>query len=215
MSKFHRLTTTCRLLCFQQVAAGSGPSRLDQIGQNLRPLTTLAAPQQTSHLTQGLEQQQSCGAHLHFRPTFHSYQQRAVFNFPSAVESKKYTERRLIGYEPPKLRVLVVSVCCCPFHKLSWSIVIRYSPQQLYTVVSGIEHYKDFVPWCVRSEVLDRPSADYLEAELEVGFKLFTERQVCICTLIIRCPASCLMLLQEAGCVPTAGVFNAAGTRQR
>lgn len=52
----------------------------------------------------------------------------------------------------------------------------RYSPQQLYTVVAGIEHYKDFVPWCVRSNIIHQPSADYLEAELEVGFKLFTER---------------------------------------
>ncbi|KAK9867614.1 hypothetical protein WJX84_008733 [Apatococcus fuscideae] len=84
-----------------------------------------------------------------------SNRRRTIFNFPAADESKKYTERKLIGY----------------------------SPQQLYTVVAGIEHYKDFVPWCVRSSITHQPSADYLEAELEVGFKLFTERYTSKVTL--------------------------------
>ena len=52
----------------------------------------------------------------------------------------------------------------------------RYSPEQLYQVVSKVEDYKDFVPWCERSTVLQRRGDDYMEAELEVGFKIFVER---------------------------------------
>ena len=52
----------------------------------------------------------------------------------------------------------------------------RYSPEQLFTVVADVDHYHEFVPWCQRSEVLVRRDMEYVEAELEVGFKLFVER---------------------------------------
>ena len=51
-----------------------------------------------------------------------------------------------------------------------------YSPEQLYHVVSKVEDYKEFVPWCERSTVIQRPDESYMEAELEVGFKVFVER---------------------------------------
>ncbi len=51
----------------------------------------------------------------------------------------------------------------------------RWSPQQLYEVVADVTHYKEFVPWCQRSVVtLDKDN--YMEAELEVGFRVFVER---------------------------------------
>jgi hypothetical protein len=52
----------------------------------------------------------------------------------------------------------------------------RYSQDQLYHVVADIEHYREFVPWCQRSEVLQRRPPSFVEAELEVGFKMFVER---------------------------------------
>jgi ribosome-associated toxin RatA of RatAB toxin-antitoxin module len=53
----------------------------------------------------------------------------------------------------------------------------RWSPDQLYEVVSRVEDYSQFVPWCVGSTVLrSRPDGGYLEAELEVGFQVFMER---------------------------------------
>jgi ribosome-associated toxin RatA of RatAB toxin-antitoxin module len=52
----------------------------------------------------------------------------------------------------------------------------RYSPKQLYDVVAEVQHYKEFVPWCQRSHIIRREGDTFLEAELEVGFRLFVER---------------------------------------
>lgn len=76
---------------------------------------------------------------------------RGFFSLPGNAggeSGKHYRERRLMGY----------------------------SPSQMYDVVSAVEHYKEFVPWCERSTVLTRRGEDYMEAELEVGFKVFVER---------------------------------------
>jgi ribosome-associated toxin RatA of RatAB toxin-antitoxin module len=59
---------------------------------------------------------------------------------------------------------------------LKMSLPCRYSQDQLYEVVAAVEHYKEFVPWCQRSEIVQRKPPTFLEAELEVGFKMFVER---------------------------------------
>ena len=43
-------------------------------------------------------------------------------------------------------------------------------------MVAAVEHYREFVPWCQKSELIKREDDKYLEAVLEVGFKLFVER---------------------------------------
>ena len=45
-------------------------------------------------------------------------------------------------------------------------------------MVAGVEHYKEFVPWCQRSDIILKNPPGYVEAELEVGFKMFVERYV-------------------------------------
>jgi hypothetical protein len=45
--------------------------------------------------------------------------------------------------------------------------VCRYTPVQVF----------DFVPWCQKSKVLWRTD-DKMDAELEIGFKLFVERYI-------------------------------------
>ncbi|ORX93094.1 cyclase/dehydrase [Basidiobolus meristosporus CBS 931.73] len=59
----------------------------------------------------------------------------------------------------------------------------RYSPQQLYEVVSNVDDYKKFLPWCSDSRVLvSRPPSaplggrKVMQAELVVGFQAFNER---------------------------------------
>ena len=60
-----------------------------------------------------------------------------------------------------------------PLHAL---LERSYSQEQLYTVVADVEHYREFVPWCQRSEVIQSKPPSFVEAELEVGFKMFVER---------------------------------------
>eukprot|EP01026_Neomeris_dumetosa_P041608 TRINITY_DN3451_c0_g2_i3.p1 TRINITY_DN3451_c0_g2~~TRINITY_DN3451_c0_g2_i3.p1 ORF type:complete len:259 (-),score=10.85 TRINITY_DN3451_c0_g2_i3:1088-1864(-) len=54
--------------------------------------------------------------------------------------------------------------------------LIGYSPQQLFEVVSSVQNYNKFVPWCQKSVVTKQLTKQYMEAELEVGFQLFIEK---------------------------------------
>lgn len=54
----------------------------------------------------------------------------------------------------------------------------RWSPTQLYNVISKVEDYNKFVPWCRKSMVVKRVGDSYMEAELEVGFQMLRERWV-------------------------------------
>lgn len=54
--------------------------------------------------------------------------------------------------------------------------LVGWTPEQLYTVVAGVEDYHKFVPWCQKSRVVKPCVNNYLEAELEVGFQLLVER---------------------------------------
>lgn len=57
--------------------------------------------------------------------------------------------------------------------------LLGYSPEQMFAVVSNVENYREFVPWCQTSTVLyTSEDGKYLEAELEVGFQVFVERWV-------------------------------------
>jgi len=53
--------------------------------------------------------------------------------------------------------------------------VIGYTPEQVFDVVAAVDLYEDFVPWCQKSKVLWRTD-EKMDAELEIGFKLFVER---------------------------------------
>ncbi len=36
------------------------------------------------------------------------------------------------------------------------SVLLWYSPHEMYELVTGIERYPQFLPWCARAEVLER-----------------------------------------------------------
>ena len=65
--------------------------------------------------------------------------------------------------------------------------LLAYPPSHVYAVVSSVEHYSHFVPWCLDSRVLQRaPDGRYLEAELAVGFRLFSESYTSRVTMVPR-----------------------------
>ncbi|CAM9361413.1 unnamed protein product [Scytosiphon promiscuus] len=54
--------------------------------------------------------------------------------------------------------------------------VVPYSPEQFFEVVADVDSYKEFVPFCVDSRVVKVIDKATMEAEMSVGFKLFTEK---------------------------------------
>ncbi|MEO5363293.1 MAG: type II toxin-antitoxin system RatA family toxin [Magnetococcus sp. DMHC-8] len=47
---------------------------------------------------------------------------------------------------------------------------VPFSQNQMYNLVVDVERYPDFLPWCVKSRVLERSENQFL-AELTVAFK--------------------------------------------
>lgn len=53
--------------------------------------------------------------------------------------------------------------------------LIKQPIATLYEVVSDVDRYKEFVPWCKNSRIVTR-SGNSMTAELEVGFNIFSEK---------------------------------------
>ena len=53
--------------------------------------------------------------------------------------------------------------------------VLPYTPEQLYTLVAEVEHYPQFLPWCVAARIRERREG-MIVADLVIGFKMIRER---------------------------------------
>ena len=49
------------------------------------------------------------------------------------------------------------------------SVLLWYTPREMYDLVTGVEAYPDFLPWCERAEVLERTS-DGMTARLHLAY---------------------------------------------
>lgn len=58
----------------------------------------------------------------------------------------------------------------------------RHTVQQVYKVVYEIEHYKDFLPWCIDS-VVTKETGNVLHAQLVVGFPPIKESYSSVVTV--------------------------------
>lgn len=81
-------------------------------------------------------------------------QTRFFFSLPGSSLTKEHSEKKVIGY----------------------------SMDQMYDVVSNVDDYKKFVPFCTESHVFQR-SETHARANLEVGFQVLTERYTSVLTL--------------------------------
>lgn len=72
-------------------------------------------------------------------------------------------------------RILSNSVVTSRTHKERR--LLKFSNEELYEIVSSVDSYHKFVPWCLQSTVL-RSSPTHLEAELCVGYGLFHEKYI-------------------------------------
>lgn len=52
--------------------------------------------------------------------------------------------------------------------------VLPYTAAQLYGLVADVEHYPEFLPWCLAVRIRAREGAT-LRADMAIGFKMFRE----------------------------------------
>ncbi len=53
--------------------------------------------------------------------------------------------------------------------------VLPYTPEQMFDIVADIEHYPDFLPWCVATRVRAH-EGNVITADVVIGYKMFRER---------------------------------------
>ena len=53
--------------------------------------------------------------------------------------------------------------------------VLPFSQRQLFDLVADVEHYPEFLPWCVAARVRRREGSRIV-ADLAIGFRMFRER---------------------------------------
>ena len=60
--------------------------------------------------------------------------------------------------------------------------VVPFSPEQLFDLVSDIQRYPEFLPWCVGARIRKR-DGNRIVADLVIGYKLIRERFTSTVTL--------------------------------
>lgn len=61
--------------------------------------------------------------------------------------------------------------------------LVPFSPSQLYSVVSDVDSYCEFAPWCTSSKITKRIDDSHLIADLSVGFRFLSDNYTSVITL--------------------------------
>jgi coenzyme Q-binding protein COQ10 len=61
--------------------------------------------------------------------------------------------------------------------------LMMFTQKQLFDVIADVDDYHEFVPWCRQSKVLCWLNDHQYEADLEVGFQLFSEKYTSLVTV--------------------------------
>ena len=80
-----------------------------------------------------------------------------------------------LGPENLALYMLILLGCA--------NMCFRFSMENLYHVVSHVEDYKYFVPWCRDSTVNERKDG-HVKCKLVIGFPPLVERYISVLTLV-------------------------------
>lgn len=52
----------------------------------------------------------------------------------------------------------------------------------MYDVVVDVARYREFVPWCIRSDILNPTTPNMFKARMEIGFQVLKEQYVAVVT---------------------------------
>lgn len=105
----------------------------------------------------------------------------AVMEIKGVKVCRKFT-RRSVLWGNNNIHIYVISYLANfidlfdPFN--TFDLCFRYSPEQMYAVVAAVDMYQDFLPWCRRSDIVQRHSDGSFDAELEIGFQFLVESYV-------------------------------------
>lgn len=61
--------------------------------------------------------------------------------------------------------------------------LVPFTPPQLFSVVSSIDSYHEFVPWCTSSKILTHLDSNTIIADLHVGFNFLSDHYSSVVTL--------------------------------
>ena len=53
--------------------------------------------------------------------------------------------------------------------------ILPYTPEKLYNLVSDVEKYPEFLPWCIALRIRGR-EVEMINADMIIGFKVFREK---------------------------------------
>lgn len=111
------------------------------------------------------------------RSTTTATTRRSFFNLADSIRNasiKRYNEKKILKYD---LYILLFFVCLI---LLTIFFFHSFTQQQVYEVVSNVDEYRHFIPFCNHSRVYSTipkgQNKHVMQAELGIGFKLFEEK---------------------------------------